>query len=134
MRRTYTYICMSVLFLLSSACTTTSLVESHDPQVIHVVLIWLHDPGNPEHIKQVIDASYQLKEIPGIQEISVGTSTSSEREIVDDSFDVGVYMKFNSAADMEGYLVHTKHKQVVKTVIRPLADKIVVYDITLPLH
>ncbi|MFK7814924.1 MAG: Dabb family protein [Gammaproteobacteria bacterium] len=116
------------------ACTTTPEDKAQDIPVIHIVLVWLNDSDNEEHLQQVIDTSNQLKEIPVVQELRVGKSISSDRKIVDDSFDVGIYMKFHSASDMEDYLVHEKHKQAVKTVLKPLANKILVYDISLPIN
>ena len=72
--------------------------------------------------------SNQLKEIPYIQEMRIGKSIPSDRTIVDDSFDVGLYMIFANQEDMQRYLVHPDHKNAVKTVLKPLASKIQVYD------
>lgn len=123
-----------VLCVALFACTTTPEDKTQDNPIIHIVLVWLNDPGNEKHLQQVIDTSYQLKEIPVVQEVQVGKSLSSDRIIVDDSFDIGIYMKFHSVKDMKDYLVHAKHKQAVKTVLMPLANKILVYDISLPIQ
>lgn len=134
MIRIYNSINIIMLYVVLSACSTTPEDKIQDTPVIHIVLIWLNDPGNEAHLQQVIDTSYQLKEIPIVQEVRVGKSISSDREIVDDSFDIGIYMKFRSTKDMEDYLVHAKHKHAVKTVLKPLANKILVYDISLPVN
>ena len=118
--------------MVSSACTSVETTKSQENSVVHVVLIWLKEPGNKEHIQQVIEVSNQLKEIPGIQEMRVGKSITSDRKIVDDSFDVGLYMIFDNQEDMETYLVHPEHKKAVTTILRPLANKILVYDISAP--
>ena len=122
------YISIIIFCVTLSACTSTATTKTQENTVVHVVLVWLKEPGNQEHTQQVIDISNQLKEIPDIQEMRVGKSVSSNRKIVDDSFDVGLYMIFNSKQAMQRYLVHPEHKKAVKTVLKPLASKIMVYD------
>ena len=123
-------ICISIviLCLIISACASTTTKTTNENVIVHVVLIWLKESGNQNHMQQIIDISNQLKEISEIQEMQVGRSIPSDRKIVDDSFDVGLYMIFTGQEDMQRYLVHPKHKKAVKTVIKPLASKIIVYD------
>ena len=90
--------------------------------------IWLNEPGNTAQINDVIEATQGLQEIPEVQEIRVGKSIPSDRAIVDDSFDVALYMIFNSKEALETYLIHPKHAEAVKIVLRPFASKILVYD------
>ena len=122
------FVAIFMLCISVSACAVLSTNNIEEKAVVHVVLIWLKEPGNHEHIQQVISASKQLEEIAYIQEMRVGKSIPSERTIVDDSFDVGLYMVFDNQKDMERYLVHPKHKSVVINHLKPLADKILVYD------
>ena len=117
-----------ILCLALSACTSAATTKTQENLVVHVVLVWLEEPGNQEHIQQVIDVSKQLKEIPDIQEMRVGRSISSDRKIVDDSFDVGLYMTFNSVDDMQSYLNNTEHIKAVTDVLKPISSKIRVYD------
>lgn len=81
--------------------------------------------------QQVIEVSRQLEEIPELQEFRIGKSILSNRKIVDDSFDIGIYMTFANQNDLATYLKHDKHKEVVTTVLKPLTKKIVVYDISI---
>ena len=111
-----------------TACTTPNITQQE--QVVHVVLIWLKESGNEQHIVQIIDTTKRLKEIPEIKQLRVGKSIPSNRKIVDHSFDVGIYMTFASLDDMQHYLNHPKHKHAVKTVIKPLASKLIVFDFT----
>lgn len=122
------YISIMILCVTLSACASSKTSKTQENTVVHIVLIWLNESGNAEHIQQVIDVSNQLKEIPYIQEMRVGKSIPSDRKIVDDSFDVGLYMVFDSKAAMQRYLLHPDHKNAVKTVLMPLASKILVYD------
>ena len=122
------YISIIILCLILSACASTATNFTKETAIVHVVLIWLKEPGNQKHTQQIIEISNQLKEIPELQEMRVGRSIPSDRKIVDDSFDVGLYMTFVDQENMQRYLVHPKHKEAVKTVLKPLASKIIVYD------
>ncbi|QMU60445.1 MAG: hypothetical protein GKR92_01520 [Gammaproteobacteria bacterium] len=125
-------ICMSMIALCMflSACTSVTEQVDEEGAVVHIVLIWLKESGNQGHIQRIIETSSQLNEIPGILEMRVGKSISSERKIVDDSFDVALYMIFENHTSMQQYLVHPEHINAVKTVLKPLASKIRVHDFT----
>ncbi len=58
----------------------------------------------------------------------VGHSLPSDRKIVDDSFDVGIYISLANTEDMDAYLSHPLHTRAVEEVLQPLARKVVVYD------
>jgi len=107
---------------------STTTTNTKENIVVHVVLIWLKEPENQEHIQQVIEVSNLLKEVPDIQDMRIGKSISSDRKIVEDSFDVGLYMIFDNEEAMQRYLVHPQHKDVVIKILKPLASKIQVYD------
>ena len=117
-----------LLFITLTGCASYAKKELTEKNIVHIVLIWLHEPGNIEHIEKITKMSRKLKDISEIQELRVGRAVLSDREIVDDSFDVGLYMIFSSQEDMQRYLIHPKHKQAVQNSLRPLASKIVVYD------
>ncbi len=121
-----------LLFLVLSCFSCANFDNSYNKESVgHVVLIWLNESGNQQHIEQLVSISMQLLEIEEIRQLHVGTAIPSDRNIVDDSFDVGIYMTFESAKDMEAYLQHPKHKNAVREFIKPLAKKIVVYDLSI---
>ncbi|MCZ6565617.1 MAG: Dabb family protein [Gammaproteobacteria bacterium] len=109
-------------------CVSVAEPNQSEGEIVHVVLIWLHESGNEEQVNQVISISRELIDIPEVQEIRVGRSIPSHRAIVDDSFDVGLYIIFSSHEELQRYLVHPKHQEAVQTVLQPLAKKLVVYD------
>jgi len=121
-------ICIVIFFLSFSAYASSEIKKQSEEQIVHVVLIWLHEPGNVEHIEKIIQASKPLKDISGIQELRVGRSVPSDREVVDDSFDVALYIFFDSRDAMQRYLVDPIHNKAVDNAIRPLSKKIIVYD------
>ena len=93
-----------------------------------MVLIWLKTYRNEMRINKIINASKKLKEIPGVLEVSAGKVLRSSRIIVDDTFDVSIIIKFASKEHLRDYLVHPIHIKVANDVLKPLANKIIVYD------
>ena len=96
--------------------------------VYHVVLIWLKTYRNEMRINKIINASRELEKIPGVLEVSTGKVLRSARVIVDDTFDVSIIIKFASKEYLKYYLVHPIHIKIANEVIKPLANKITVYD------
>jgi hypothetical protein len=95
-----------------------------------VVLCWLKEPGSTAGRARVIEASKALRHIPGVLAVNAGEPVLSDRPIVDDSFDVAVVMTFATPQDLADYLAHPLHRKVQEEVLRPLVNKIVVYDFT----
>ncbi len=75
-------------------------------------------------------AAKDLRVIPGLQFLDSGTALASERPVVDDSFDVGFTMRFDSAAALASYKSDPRHVQKVTAVLKPLSKRVLVYDIT----
>lgn len=117
-----------ILALLLAAGVTAASAGT-DGGIKHVVLCWLAEPGNSAHLHKVIEASRQLRAIPGIDDLSVGPSVPSQRPVVDDSFDVGVVMDFRDQATMNAYLDHPEHLGRVQQIFQPLCGRIRIYDI-----
>ena len=95
----------------------------------HVVLCWLDDKNDSFSIQALIDKSKELRAIPGVNFLKTGNVLKSSRQLVDDSFDVGFVLGFDSQKDMESYLDHPTHLSFVKDYLNPILDKVVVYDI-----
>ncbi|MCW0219593.1 MAG: Dabb family protein [Prosthecobacter sp.] len=121
----------AVLSLLSS-CTSCPMGHKTTAQgkVEHVVLIWLKKPGNAADRATVVATAKKLQAgIPQIQHMSVGQPLPSERSVVDDSFDVGMTLRFANPADLSAYEKHPVHVKAVADTLKPLAAKLLVYDI-----
>jgi len=124
------------ILLMSAGCSSIQGPVHNKPAldqvgVMHIVLIWLKEPDNSSHINKVVMETKKLEKIEDVQAINVGSSILSNRIIVDDSFDVGLSMEFVNTNAMERYLIHPEHIHAVKSILRPLTRKIVVYDILL---
>ena len=120
-----------LLFAASAAVFSIPALAAEpgsDAAVVHVVLVWLKEPGNPEHRQRIIDASREFETIPGVIDVSVGEVVTSDRPIVDDSFDVGLYLTFFSVDAMNTYLADGRHQKTLREVFRPLSERYIVYD------
>ena len=112
--------------VLISLLLATSAVSARP--VVHIVLLWLQQPGNSEQRQQLIAASKTLRTIPGIQRLQLGETLPGERSIVDDSFDIALVFTFEDAASLRAYLTHPQHRRVVEQDIKPLVSRIRVHD------
>ncbi len=119
-----------LLFAVSAACSLPVLAAEpgSDTAVVHIVLVWLKEPGNLEHRQQIVDATREFETIPGVIDVSVGQVVTSDRPIVDDSFDVGLYLTFSSIDAMNTYLADERHQQALREIFRPLSERYIVYD------
>lgn len=122
MRNTLT----TLLILLLGACAT----PQHSPATVnHVVLVWFKDSVSASEIINIRTHSLALQSIPGVLSIQAGSAILSERPIVDDSFDLGLVMTFDSAEAMHEYLIHPRHKAFVNRYIKGKVKRLQVYDI-----
>ena len=94
----------------------------------HLVVIWLKEPGNAAHRRISLEESEILWKIPGVLSLSSGSVISSERAIVDSSFDVAMIVSFADKAAMDAYLTHPLHVTLVSQTLKPLVAKIRVFD------
>ena len=98
--------------------------------VEHVVLVWLNEPGNAAVKAKMIAAARTFpKEIPGILSMSIGDAVPSDRDMVDDSFDLGLVIRFKDKAALDAYEKHPVHVKAAKEVLGPNASKLKVYDV-----
>ncbi|MCB9876120.1 MAG: Dabb family protein [Planctomycetes bacterium] len=119
-----------LLAALLAGCQAGPTSFGTAPQVEHVVLIWLKQPGN-ELVKAEMAATSRTlpAQIPGIVAMSIGGPLPSDRDVVDDSFDLALVMRFENAEALHTYETHPVHVDAVKTVLAPNAARIVVYDV-----
>ena len=102
----------------------------HDlPRVDHVVVFWLKDPGNLDHRRRIIDASYRFRSIPGVLDVSAGPVFESPRANVDKTYDVATVIRMRHFVALEDYQSHPLHKAMLNEV-GPLVERVVVYDFT----
>lgn len=115
--------------LALASCSSSRNGGADSGTVQHVVFCWLKEPGNNEARQKLIDASYRLASIPGVVRVHAGQTLPSERPVVDDSFDVGIVIVLENEAALPLYLEHPLHKELLATVLQPLTERVLIYDV-----
>ncbi|MCK5121468.1 MAG: Dabb family protein [Methylococcales bacterium] len=126
MKKTLLWLQIALFGCLSVGVGSVSADESK--KITHVVMVWLKQPGNERQRSAFIKASEQLGSLPGIVNRHVGVVRSSDRAIVDDTFDVAVTVTMESEAALKAYLNNPKHKEILQKKIKPLTNRVVAYD------
>ena len=116
-------------FLLP-ACQQSKDCTHSTSNVHHVVVCWVNEPGNEEARQEVIEVSRGFSAIPGVIDVRAGRVIHSEREIVDNSFDVAIYLSFENEQRLFEYLNHPINKKAVEKTLKPFVQKVIVYDFT----
>lgn len=101
---------------------------AHAGPVHHIVMIWFPDDTTAQQIDRVIMETRKLSSIPGVSNLKVGRAIASERDIVDDSFDIGISMQFPDTEAMNTYINHPKHIAFVNQYIKGQVRKLRIYD------
>lgn len=114
--------------LLAVGCAHRPPLPEPRP-VQHVVVCWLKHPGDAHDREALLATCAPLRAIPGLLAIHAGTAVPSERPVVDDTFDVALVMTFADTTAMQAYITHPAHQQILRDVVAPLANKVVIYDI-----
>jgi hypothetical protein len=103
-------------------------VQAHSA-VSHIVFVWAKENTSKENIAAMISRAEMLSKIAGVNSIKVGTAVPSDRSTVDDSYDVGITLSFDTVDAMRSYLKHPEHIKYVSTYVKPYAENLLVYDI-----
>lgn len=131
MKKTIALFAIVLCGLLTSCAQMGCQSAPKAGNVEHVVLVWLNEPGNAAIKDRMVAAARTFpREIPGILSMSIGDAVPSDREVVDDSFDLALVMRFTDKAALDAYEKHPVHVKAVKEVLAPNASKLKVYDVT----
>ena len=94
----------------------------------HIVIFWT-DPDQPKAADEIIaGAERYLRPIPGIVHFHVGRMATSPRPVVDQTYQVGLNVVFESKAAEDAYQIHPLHLEFVEKILIPRRKKVVVYD------
>jgi hypothetical protein len=97
--------------------------------VSHIVFVWVKEGISKKDVKAMISNAEMLLKINGVKSMKVGTAVPSNRSTVDDSYDVGITLTFDTVDAMQAYLEHPEHIKYVSTYVKPYAEALLVYDI-----
>jgi hypothetical protein len=123
-------LCLSGCFsnLKTDGSIKNKSVVSENTHLYHLVFCWLKEEGNESHRQKIIEATQTFRTIPGVIQAEAGKVVEGERDIVDDSFDVGILIVTQDRASLKKYLDHPIHQKAKKEVLSPLVKRVLVYD------
>ena len=94
----------------------------------HVVIFWTK-PELPAAADDLVEgAGKYLRSIPGVVHFHVGKMAASHRDVVDQTYQVGLNIVFGDRKTQNAYQDHPLHLEFVEKVFRPLCDRVKVYD------
>lgn len=79
---------------------------------IHVVLFWLTDPATAAELEA--DALSLLAKIPGVTHCWAGKPAMTPREVVDNSYHVGLCVVMPDSAAHDVYQAHELHQEFLR--------------------
>ncbi|MCY1399997.1 Stress responsive A/B Barrel Domain protein [compost metagenome] len=80
-----------------------------------VVIAWLKEPHNEEHIAHLTAACERLRDIPGVREVRFGPRAELGRPSpADSTFDFGTIVTFDSLQAARDYGPHPLHQQAAQ--------------------
>ena len=81
---------------------------------VHVVLFWLKDDAPTGAKEQLLnDCKGLLGKIPGLTMFDVGTPAMTPREVVDNSYSIGLLTAFPDSAGHDVYQTHPLHLEFI---------------------
>jgi|GEM_PF-6165666 len=122
-------VALSLLGCHQSSNTTSASQTATPPYLVHSVYFWLNNDISPQDRHRFLAHLNKLSEIPTVDNFLIGPpGNTDERDIIDNSYDLGIVMTFASMADHDAYQVSDIHQAFLK-MAKPLIAKVKVYDI-----
>jgi hypothetical protein len=93
----------------------------------HIVLLKLKEGVTEKQTQELMDGLNRLKDVvPEMLDVSGGYNDSPEGKNA--GFTYGFVVRFGDSAARDGYLPHPEHQKLAKTLVRPIADDVLVFD------
>lgn len=121
----------ALLIALATGCANTAVAGKGalpSGGVTHVVIMYLYDRGDLGARKEVINAAEKLREIGAVRTIWAGRMLTSNRPVVDQSYDIAYVVTFDNEDDLRKYENDPIHVQTKQRVLDRYVNKFVVYD------
>lgn len=95
--------------------------------LVHAVYFWLKDDLSEADRRKFADGVRSLKTIPGSEGCHVGVPSSTDRPVIDRSYDYGLVVLFKDMAAHDAYQVHPVH-DAFRVECSSLWKKVLIYD------
>lgn len=119
----------ALLLATLTACATSPLPNAASAgQLAHTVFFWFKPDAPPGTAHRLLTFyRTEVPRLPGVLAVLPGTARASERDVVDDSFDLGVTTVFADSDAEHVWHDHPVHKRMIAE-FEPFLAKVVVYD------
>jgi quinol monooxygenase YgiN len=95
---------------------------------VHVVLFWMKPDAPAGAAEQVIaDCRALIAPVPGLAFFDVGRPAMTPREVVDNSYHVGLLTVFTDQAAHDAYQTHPEHLKFIERN-KPNWERVKIYD------
>ncbi len=116
------------LLALTACATSPSTSKPGDGSRLHVVLFWLKaDMPAGERSAMQTELAEQAAKVPGLLDCYMGGPAGTPRDVVDNSYDLMLVMRFRDETAAKGWDTDPLHLALVKR-FSPHFQKVVVYD------
>lgn len=93
---------------------------------VHHVFFYLHE-SDAAHTQSLVEGLQRLAKAPIIKDFHIGIPANTQRDVVDNSYDVSWLAFFKNAEDQDAYQTDPIHLEFVETCSH-LWKKVVVFD------
>jgi hypothetical protein len=95
---------------------------------VHNVFFWVK-PGTTDAQRKALlaDCTALLGKIPGVRSLWAGRPAMTPRDVVDNSYDIGLCVVFDDVKGHDVYQEHGLHKQFIANH-KPIWQRVQVYD------
>ncbi|MBL6765585.1 MAG: Dabb family protein [Verrucomicrobiae bacterium] len=94
----------------------------------HAVIFWTKDGVENATEDLIAGIEQYLKPIPGIVNFHVGRMAPSHRDVVEQTYQVGLHILFPDAETQSAYQTHPLHLEFVEKVFKRVCERVTVYD------
>jgi antibiotic biosynthesis monooxygenase (ABM) superfamily enzyme len=93
----------------------------------HLVFLAANEDASPEDIEDLISSIRNLKDtVPGVVDLSVGENFSPRSG----GYTHGLFVRFETKEDLQGYMEHPEHQAVVEKLDRLTSRIVVDYEVS----
>ncbi|MVN21059.1 Dabb family protein [Mucilaginibacter arboris] len=93
----------------------------------HHVFFWLKNKSNNADREDLLNGLQSLAAIGPKIMIHIGVKASTNRPVIDTTYDFSLLLIFNNLEDQESYQVHPLHQEFVRNC-QHLWEKVTIYD------
>lgn len=94
----------------------------------HTVFFWVKDGTPSEKVQQLVeDCKAYLGSINEVRELYVGTPAGTPRDVVDNSYDVSIIVRFENKEAHDKYQEDSTHHQFIERN-KDIWERVQVYD------